>query len=79
LTSLPPVITSCVDAPLDRMAEQIGQWKLGVLHAPRIAQMLSNKITEARPRSSSRTGMNPPSEAILDPWKSTFNEELKES
>jgi len=61
------------------LAEQIGQWKLGVLPAPRIGQVLGDEITKLKRSSSSRTRIRPPSEVTRDPWKSTFNEALKEA
>jgi hypothetical protein len=36
------------DAAVDGLAEQIGQWELGVLPAPRIAQVFGDEFAEAQ-------------------------------
>jgi hypothetical protein len=54
------------DAAIDGLAQQIGHWKLGVLPAPRITQVLGDRFAEARRSSNSRTRSKPPSEVIRD-------------
>ena len=39
------------DVAKDGLAEQIGQWTLGVLTAPRVTQVLGDQFAEAQPFS----------------------------
>ena len=64
---------------VDGLPKHIGQRKLGVLAAARVAQMLFNEPPKPSRSSNSRTRISPPSEVTRDPWKSTFREALKES